>query len=526
MGSQSTATLRCEDGTEIPFEWVYPDAERSEWIRDRSHWPHPLAQMELWTRHAAWPGSDRAWAEVGMEAPAVFYRFQFAGPFLYARTNPYEPERVLALARRYREITKQYGGAWAFWQHYAQPRIERSCRKLAAMPGGASLHGAAELWAYGFHQTFTSSSLLFEAMMRLTALLTESVGDDATLLALEVTQGGENASQIIDSEIWDLARLARETPAIRHILKRGADSAAIAALRSEPAAAAFIEAFHALVERHGSRSLGWNTMLPTWRERPEAALSLVRAQLDNESVSPAELAAISARRRATATERARDAIPPARHAEFEQLVAELDGYVSIREGRAYWQMTITGEMRGLLLRTGADLVARGQMEQADDILFLVPDDFAGDAASDLRALVADRRQEWERWRRLVAPAIIGTPVTPQAAVEAAPAELRGAPASRGEITGIARILHSPEDGARLQAGDVLVCIMTTPAWTPLFSVAGGIVTETGGPLSHPAITAREYGIPAVVAVPDATTRIRDGQAVTIDGGKGIITLQD
>ena len=67
--------------------------------------------------------------------------------------------------------------------------------------------------------------------------------------------------------------------------------------------------------------------------------------------------------------------------------------------------------------------------------------------------------------------------------------------------------------------------MTTPTWTPLFAIAAGIITETGGALSHPAITAREYGIPAVVAVPGATTRIRDGQVVTIDGGKGIVSLQ-
>ena len=77
----------------------------------------------------------------------------------------------------------------------------------------------------------------------------------------------------------------------------------------------------------------------------------------------------------------------------------------------------------------------------------------------------------------------------------------------------------------MRPGDVLVCVMTTPSWTPLFAIAAGIITETGGALSHPAITAREYGIPAVVAVKDATARIRDGQVVTIDGGKGVVSLR-
>jgi pyruvate,water dikinase len=85
-----------------------------------------------------------------------------------------------------------------------------------------------------------------------------------------------------------------------------------------------------------------------------------------------------------------------------------------------------------------------------------------------------------------------------------------------------RVLRNPEEGSKLQRGDILVTSMTTPAWTPLFAIAGGIITETGGALSHPAITAREYGIPAVVALDGATTRFKDGQIVTMDGGAGTV----
>jgi pyruvate,water dikinase len=362
-------------------------------------------------------------------------------------------------------------------------------------------------------------------MARLTALLAESVGDNATLMALEVTQGGENASQAIDGEIWELAALARRAPAVKRILASNAEKEALAALRREPAAAAFMAAFEALVERHGSRSQGWELSLPTWRERPEAPLSLVRAQLESEGVSPGELTARSVARRREATERVLVRIPEDKHAEFAGIVAELDGYVGVREDRAYWQMTITGELRGVLLRKGAQLVERGRTDRADDVLFLVPEDFEGESVSDLRRLVAERRREWERWCQVVPPSVIGTPAATPAATETARDELRGAPASRGLVTGPARILHGPEECALLRSGDILVCVMTTPSWTPLFSIAAGIITETGGALSHPAITAREYGIPAVVAVKDATTRIRDGQVVTIDGASGVVSLQ-
>ena len=98
-------------------------------------------------------------------------------------------------------------------------------------------------------------------------------------------------------------------------------------------------------------------------------------------------------------------------------MAELDGYVGIREDRAYWQMVITGEVRGLLLRKGAALVQGGRIDRADDILFLMPDEVEGNASSDLRPLVSERRREWERWCQVVPPSTIGTPAIAPAAVE-------------------------------------------------------------------------------------------------------------
>ncbi len=249
----------------------------------------------------------------------------------------------------------------------------------------------------------------------------------------------------------------------------------------------------------------------------------MRAQVQAERVSPEDMRARSERRRTEATERVLGALPAEKHDEFRSILKLLDGYVAIREGRAYWQMTVAGQLRALLLRCGADLVKNGRIEKAEDILFLTPDDFTRDATSDLRGRVSEARAEWERWLRVVPPFIIGTPGDTFADAEQKRKELRGSPASRGVVVGRARILQSPEEGSRLQPGDILVCVMTTPSWTPLFAIAGGIVTETGGALSHPAITAREYGIPAVVALREATTRFRDGQMIRVDGGAGTVS---
>lgn len=104
-----------------------------------------------------------------------------------------------------------------------------------------------------------------------------------------------------------------------------------------------------------------------------------------------------------------------------------------------------------------------------------------------------------------------------------PVALTGTPGSVGRATGTARCVRSPDDFARVRPGDILVCPFTDPAWTPLLRLAGGMVTETGGALSHAAIVAREYGIPAVLGIPEASTSIPDGADVTVDGTTGTVT---
>ncbi len=108
--------------------------------------------------------------------------------------------------------------------------------------------------------------------------------------------------------------------------------------------------------------------------------------------------------------------------------------------------------------------------------------------------------------------------------EGADNALRGTPASPGTVTAEARVILDPT-GARLEPGEVLVAPSTDPGWTPLFLTAGGLVMELGGALSHGAVVAREYGIPAVVGVPDATERIVTGEQITVDGSSGMVATK-
>jgi pyruvate,water dikinase len=102
--------------------------------------------------------------------------------------------------------------------------------------------------------------------------------------------------------------------------------------------------------------------------------------------------------------------------------------------------------------------------------------------------------------------------------------VRGLPASAGTWTGPVRVIRTEAEFDRLRSGDVLVCPVTSPVWSVLFPLVGALVTDEGGVLSHPAIIAREYAVPAVVATGDGTSRLRDGQLVTVDGGTGTVRV--
>lgn len=171
------------------------------------------------------------------------------------------------------------------------------------------------------------------------------------------------------------------------------------------------------------------------------------------------------------------------------------------------------------------MVEQGRIDHAADVLYLDVDEVEH-GKHDLRAVVHRRRAEHERKKTLTPPTVIGGEVARRAAHPVLPADsvIRGLGASHGVASGRARLVLDLADAHRVDPGDVLVCVMTAPPWTPLFGIAGAIVTDSGGLGSHAAIAAREYGIPAVVGTSIATAVIPDGAFVTVDGTAGTVHL--
>jgi pyruvate,water dikinase len=196
----------------------------------------------------------------------------------------------------------------------------------------------------------------------------------------------------------------------------------------------------------------------------------------------------------------------------------------LREFPKFLVVRIIAAVRAALARTGAGLVAAGRLDRADDVFFLDLTDL--DIAADLRAIAARHRAEYERelGRKVIPRVMTSAGETFYTAPATVPGALVGTAASAGIFEGTVRVILEPR-GAKLEPGEVLVAPSTDPAWTPLFLSAGALVMELGGIMSHGSVVAREYGIPAVVGVPEATRRLHTGQRVCVDGERGqVISL--
>jgi len=203
----------------------------------------------------------------------------------------------------------------------------------------------------------------------------------------------------------------------------------------------------------------------------------------------------------------------------------------LREMPKFCAVLIFARVRALLWPVGEELAKAGRLESAEDIFFVsLPEARSVLAGRDLRSVVRDRRADYEHeLKRRHVPRVLlsdGTEPTGETGdtLRTSDGILHGAPASGGVVAGLARVILDPT-GARLEPGEILVSPSTDPGWTPLFLTAGGLVMEMGGAMSHGAVVAREYGIPAVVGVPDATERIATGQQITVDGSTGTIAIE-
>lgn len=382
-----------------------------------------------------------------------------------------------------------------------------------------------------FDETLVSAGELGPEAERLSVFLEERLGAEGTLLAATILHGSDTQTASLGRDVRDLAEAARQAPAAAAALARHDYPAALTAV-DEP----WVSSLRDFLEQHGDEVALWTEIhVPAWAEDPLPLLRLVAATLAASWHAHAD-------RGKEATEEVRSRLAPEALAGFQEAYAASRTYVPVIEHRACWQLKLIGALRIPLAALGKKLVEDGRATDTGDVFFLRFAELAPAARGelDVAALVAPRRASWQANLDRIAPPILGLPISWEmigvvspmarrmfgAVALAAPTQavIPGVPASRGVASGRARIVRSLAEADDLQEGDILVCPTTSPPWTPYFAVVAAVVTNSGGVLCHAAIEAREYGIPAVVGTRDATERIPEGTAITVDGAAGTITI--
>jgi pyruvate,water dikinase len=360
--------------------------------------------------------------------------------------------------------------------------------------------------------------------------------------ALAITQGQAATLQRLEEDLHGLVETARRWPAVAAALAAGERSPLkLDVLEGGPEFARALEMFLSVHGDIGQENFDLES--PAWRDEPQKVLGVLAQRLRAEGERPdVRSARVRARGRET-LERARAHLAerPEDLAQFDEVRAAATSAGPLTEEHNYWIDRVSqAHVRRLSLAFGERLVADGSLASVDEVFLL----YVHEIASALRAptplgdLVARRRHEVARWRRLASPKTIGAPptksevVTPGVALERVSFEyevaqddrytLKGVGASAGRAKGPARLITGDEDFSKMRAGDVLVCRQSTVSWAALFTMAAAVVTEIGGSLCHAAVVAREFGVPCVVATGGVLSTLADGEPLEVDGSAGTV----
>ncbi|MEV5410035.1 PEP-utilizing enzyme [Thermopolyspora sp. NPDC052614] len=491
-------------------------------------------------------GAQRAAEELRLEHTGGL-AVRFVGPHVYLGTAPAgrqpaaEVERARAAIRRYPE---EFPRAW----QAARSRLETALTALQSEP----LHDRtpAELgeylkraWAvhadaWRVHFAVMYRLLLCHEMLR-AELAEAGVGEE---LLTSVLQSAGNRVLATDRMLHALARRARDD-GLAGLFE--AEGALLPRLAAHPPAAGWLAYFNRFIRDHGHRADAPGDLTrPSWREDPEQVVSLLRPVVLGDTPLPDAAPGLA--------EIGRDGAWPTtgvRVPNLSDTAAALVGE-AVTANVVEWNEdhNLVIDLRAHLpVRAAAlALAAATGAPAADEVLFLFPAE-AMDLAhgvvtwGELAGRTAARREYHRSWLtcRAALPRKIGdggdeTPDPVIAQILCAdvhrlplpdrPLALTGLGVSRGVATGPVRVIRSADALSAVRPGDVLVCEATSPSWTPVFNLLTACVCDTGGMLTHAAAVSREYGIPCVCDVRTATTTLRDGDVVEVNGTTGVVTI--
>ena len=526
--------------------WLEDEDAQRHWKRDLAHFPGQLSELdgEL-LRTFVSGGFAAVMAANGLPFQILYrrvwtYHYEHDGvapmtdeerEAMRARMGPIRERMRTTIATRWRDDwLPEIHEHLAFWERVDPTALDRAglIEHL-----DATLERGARLWVVHFELALALSF----AKGALVELYDELFAPASALEAQTLLTGFDVLTTRAARALWPLRALVTEGP-VKSAFLRVAPRDAWAALQAEPAATALVAALRDYLDAHGHRCPYVLFSAPSLREHPASVMSMLRHMVERPDADPARLLEQQRDTRERAERETRERLrfyPAPVRDEFASRLADAQTAFVVSEDHNYLiDYTSTARIRRVLLACGAALAEAGALEGAPDVFHLRIDELraAMRGGGDLRALVAERVAELERFAEVDPPFDINPPPPDDSgdgaasapAPEPDPDLLRGTAASAGVARGRARVVRSLDDTDALQPGEVLIAPTTGQAWTPLFATAGALVTESGNLLSHSAVVAREYALPAVVALRDATRLVPDGALVEVDGAAGTVRV--
>jgi rifampicin phosphotransferase len=453
------------------------------------------------------------------------------------------------------------GSAVSFWRDEVLPRY----KALVAQKKKLELENLniEELWQLAREIMdeigYYTDTLLFATMGAsagseglLTKLYAKMVQRPGEVPGNVLLMGWDSLPIRSEKSLFDLAGFCRDKPSLcAYILDtpapdlvkqytKGEDPAGIEVAEWDE----FCQRFEIHLRDFGQMIFELDFAKPLPLDHPEPMIEAIKMYLRGEGADPYQRQKASEQRRIQTAETALGRLKGIRRWIFVKALNWGQSLAAVREDALAEIGLGYPLLRQALHAMGEQLKESNVVNEADDIYWLEKDEIegvlvalaAGSALESLSAKIEQRKAFWTKAKAATPPPMLpprkrflGIKTSlwlPEVEGSQLGNSLKGVPASPGRVTATACVLRGMDDFANMRPGAVLVASTTTPAWTPLFSMAAAVVTDIGGPLSHGSIVAREYGIPAVMGTGAATRRIRDGQKITVDGNVGIVTLNE
>jgi phosphohistidine swiveling domain-containing protein len=525
------------------------------WIWDRLHCPRPLTPLEheLLVKSTG-TGFTKAIGEMGSGVIAVCEMYNYYA-YLCGVARPLAPgetqeQRNAAYEKSVAELKPKVGELWQTkWLPEMKPKLARARNTdYSGYPDKGLMARFDEMRNEITDRWYIHGLLLysFAAANDFSDFYKEHVASGSEMEGYEALQGFETEATRSSRGLWALSRTVRANADLKNLFENSTPEEIAKQLPNSEAGKALLKDLNVYLEDYGWRADSvYELTQPAWWEDPSIPIGAVQGYISSEDSSGPDSqldAAIKRREELLADARQKLSGSPDLLKQFEALYDAAKSFTPVVEDHNHWidQMgDIT--MRYPCLEIGKRLASRGLLDAQQDVFMLYSSELhQAMAGVDYRDSVKRRKADLERMRSVVPPPVFGEPAPPTgdpvedvlvrffgAPVEpsADPSVLQGLAAAPGVVTGIAKVVKTLEEASKLQKDDVMVCEMTLPPWTPLFSTVSAVIADTGGILSHCAIVAREYRIPCVVGTGVGTVTIKDGQKVTVDGSKGIVRIE-